>query len=57
MLAFEILWTDQAEKQFLELRQRGPIDKYIKISKTLRVLSKHGPKANEITLIMLGKHP
>ena len=99
MPAFEILWTDQAEKQFLELRHRGPIDKYIKVSRTLKVLSKYGPKypslhshkyqsirgpggedvwesyvenrtagawriwwmygpkANEITLIMLGKHP
>lgn len=99
MPAFEILWTDQAEKQFLELKRRGPVDKQIKVTKTLKVLTKHGPKypslhshkylsikgpggedvwesyvenrtasawriwwmygpkANEITLVMLGKHP
>lgn len=99
MPAFEILWTDQAERQLLELKRRGPVDKYIKVTKTLSTIAEHGPKypslrshkyqsikgpggediwesyvenrtagawrvwwmygpkTNEITLIMLGKHP
>jgi len=44
MPVFKILWTDQAEEQFLELKSQGPNDKYNKVSKTLEILSTHGPK-------------
>ena len=44
MPAFELLWTDQAEKQFLELQHRGPKDKYTKVRKTLETLTCRGPK-------------
>jgi hypothetical protein len=41
---FELLWTDQAEAQFLELKRKGPKNKFIKVCKTLEALTKHGPK-------------
>lgn len=44
MSVFKILWTDQAEEQFLELQHKGPSGKFVKISKTLEILATHGPK-------------
>ncbi len=44
MPAFELLWTEQADEQFLELKRNGPQDKFIKVCKTLENLTQHGPK-------------
>lgn len=44
MPTFDLLWTDQAEEQFLELRRNGPQDKFAKVSKTIEILTKRGPK-------------
>ncbi len=44
MPTFELLWTDQAEEQFLELRRNGPKEKFAKVSKSLEILTERGPK-------------
>ena len=44
MSVFKILWTNQAEEQFLVLQHQGPSSKLTKVSKTLEILATHGPK-------------